>query len=1068
MLAWQQTIQQENTSFLVERMFSSAKALLIQLAQQKLSCPILILSGGTRKENWLSDLSFFCQKTPLELPSWEILPSEKISPSFDIMGKRLSTLYALTQEKAPLVITPITSFLQRILPSEKLKQNSYTWKLKEEIPFDWILSFLQKLGYQQKKVVTDKGDFAVRGGIIDLFPSTSYHPFRLEFFSDELESIRIFDPGSQKSIQKVSELFFTFANEKLALQEEENLCTLFDYFSSPPLVIFDDLLAVEDAYTSFLSLPGIPSRFFTPLSDLLLPRQRQKNIFFSKEPLESLLPFQKGAKSSFFQEITLEYFSLSWKAKRFFSSISSIDSFWLGSPYEEAPLLDRIGAPSTPKMDWIFIVDTAEKQRQLEKKLTQQGVSSFHFQPGYITQGFLLNDIPLGLIGETDFTGVQRIRREKWRNITHVPHSDFPQLLPGDFVVHFHSGIGKYLGCETHTNHQGITSEFLAIEYAEKSKLYVPISQSYLVSKYIGASEAAPTLHPLGTKRWQQLKTKAQKQIVGYAANLLKLYAQREVEEGISYPSDTEDMHFFEQTFPYEETEDQKKAIQETKEDMQKPKPMDRLILGDVGFGKTEVAIRAAFKAILEGKKQVAILVPTTVLALQHYDSFRERMSSYPIRIEVICRTNTPKKNREILKKVQEGKIDLLIGTHRILSKDVAFADLGLIIIDEEQRFGVKAKEHLKTLKQGIDCLTLSATPIPRTLYMSLIQIRPMSIIHTPPQDRLPVQTILAENEDSLIHVALLRELAREGQAFFIHNRIESIYQRASHIQKLLPQATIAVVHGQMDPEEIDTIFHQFKQGKIHLLFATSIIENGIDVPNANTIIIDHADRFGLADLYQLRGRVGRWNRSAYAYFLTPKKVAEPARKRLSAFLEAGGYGGGMKIAMRDLELRGAGDLLGVEQSGQVNAIGFHLYCKLLKKAISSLRKEIPSPFIETSIDFPFDAKIPESYLSDSNLRMEFYHRLGEATSYQETEEILQELKDRFGPYPSEVLWLYHMTRIRLAAYLQQFSSVKFTPTHIFLTQEKTGTRRFAYPKFSDPDLLERFFLEILQKNYPA
>lgn len=603
---------------------------------------------------------------------------------------------------------------------------------------------------------------------------------------------------------------------------------------------------------------------------------------------------------------------------------------------------------------------------------------------------------------------------------------------------------------------------------------FVPLSQAYLVSRYIGSKEEPPALSHLGSKRWQTTRMNAQAQIVGYANELLQLYAERAVQGGFRYPPDSEITTQFERDFPYTETQDQALAIQAVKEDLISDKPMDRLICGDVGYGKTEIAMRAAFKAVADGKKQVAVLVPTTVLAMQHFETFSQRMSGFPIHIAAASRFHTPKELKETLQKVTFGQIDILIGTHRLLSKDVRFKDLGLIIIDEEQRFGVKAKEHLKKFKANVDCLTLSATPIPRTLYMSLVHARDMSTINTPPQDRLPIKTIIAETNFDLIQNALMRELARSGQAFYIHNRVETIFGRAEQIQKLVPSARIGIVHGQMDPDAVDAIFHRFKQGELDLLFATTIIENGVDIPNANTILIDRADTYGLADLYQLRGRVGRWNRTAYAYFLIPKNIRlpEPARKRLNALVEAGGYGGGMKIAMRDLEIRGAGDILGIQQSGQVSAIGFHLYCKMLKRAIDALKKQVPVSFNETKMEFGFDARLPENYINEVSLRMELYYRLGEASTFSEIDALLAEMTDRFGTPPDPVIWLYHLTRIRAFAAANHFSLLKFNHLSLIAEQQmgkQVNRQTLLLPKkMQFPKELEDYVIEQLAKHFPC
>jgi transcription-repair coupling factor (superfamily II helicase) len=526
-------------------------------------------------------------------------------------------------------------------------------------------------------------------------------------------------------------------------------------------------------------------------------------------------------------------------------------------------------------------------------------------------------------------------------------------------------------------------------------------------------------------------------------------------------------MFAFEEEFPFVETQDQLEAVAAIKKDMESSKAMERLVCGDVGYGKTEVAMRAAFKAVVDGRKQVAILVPTTVLAMQHYENFVERMANFPINVAVISRFCTTKERNDAIEGVANGTVDILIGTHRIISGDVLFKDLGLVIIDEEHRFGVKAKEHLKRIKVGVDCLSLSATPIPRTLYMSLVGARDMSVINTPPQDRLPIKTIITEPNDNIIKNALLRELSRDGQAYYIHNRVESLPEVAGHIKTLLPAARVATVHGQMKSDEVDMVFHAFKSGKIDILVATTIVESGIDIPNANTILIDRADHIGLSDLYQLRGRVGRWNRRAYAYFLVRRLHAVPeiTRKRLNALAESTGYGGGMKLAMRDLEIRGAGDILGTEQSGQVAAVGFHFYCKMLKRTIKALQGEMPEGLAETKVDFAYDARFSEEYINEPSLRMELYQRLGEAMSWEDVDGIWEEVVDRFGTPPDTAQWLYHMTRIRVVAAKRGYTQVVVNKNSLVSTKkigEKEHTAKVALKSFTDPKDLEAQVVTVL------
>lgn len=1022
-------MQIPDESILVEGLWDSPKALLVAEAAKKRS--VLVITGGTREDRFVDNLAYFAPGKAFEFPAWETLPGEEIAPSPDIIGKRFETLQVLASRKEPsIVLCPLPSLLQKILAKKAVTSFFHTWKKGTRVSFDDLGEFLTNLHYKRTAVVSDKGEFAIRGGILDIFPVSSQDPFRIEFFGDEIDQIRTFDPVGQKSIVKASEVFICPAKE---MPEQANIS---DYLDDP-IIFWDDLLAIEDTYVGLKSMPAAKSLY--KLEELIKKWSQNQHIFCS----------------DFAMEETFEMFNCHFKAKRWRHKFVKVEQLF--SP-DETP---------DPNLSFLFLNANETEEEEVKKQLAAiQLPPNTRFERGYLTSGYALGSQVV--IPNVELSHRTRVRRQKWRNVTHTPAAEFHELSPGDMVVHFHSGIGRYLGMEKHTNHLGQETEFLILEYAEKSKLFVPLSQAYLVSRYIGAKEEPPALSQLGSKRWQTTRAHATAQIVGYANELLQLYAERAIQGGFNYPTDGEMMQQFERDFPYTETQDQVLAIDALKKDMMSEKVMDRLVCGDVGYGKTEVAMRAAFKAVADGKQQVAVLVPTTVLAMQHYENFSERMSGFPLVIGNVSRFFTPKQVKETLEKVKEGKIDILIGTHRLLSEDVKFKNLGLIIIDEEQRFGVKAKEHLKKWKANANCLTLSATPIPRTLYMSLVHARDMSVISTPPQDRLPVKTILAETDPELIQNALLREFARGGQAFYIHNRVESIYTRAEQVQKLVPNARIGVVHGQMDADAVDSIFHKFKQGEIDLLFATTIVENGVDIPNANTILIDKADTYGLADLYQLRGRVGRWNRAAYAYFLTAKNVrlSETSRKRLNALIEASGYGGGMKIAMRDLEIRGAGDILGLQQSGQVSAIGFHLYCKMLKRAIDALKKKAPISFNETKMEFSFPAKLPEEYINEVSLRMEFYYRLGEATTNAEIDELLTEMTDRFGPPPEPVIWLYHLTRIRAFAAAHHYSLLKFSNLS-FLAEKQLGKevqkQTFLLPKkLQSPKELEEYVIQQL------
>ncbi len=994
---------------LIEGLWDAPKAALLRLFQQRSKKNILVLISESHQSKLLDDGPFFELINLFEFPSWETLPGEEIPPSCDIVGKRLEILHHLLTTPSPsIIVCPLQAALQKVPSPSFFKPLCRVWKVGDEVPFNSLPTTLSSLGYRRCPVVVDKGEFAVRGGIIDLFPVSAPEPYRIEFFGDTIDNIRSFDPIGQKSIIKVSRFFLSPAQETVSQEDS----TLLSYLGSETLIVFDKLLELEDRWVALQKLPTRSMVTFPALLDQLKSFQ---TLFLSDRPIEELSEVHLGKKTG----------------RAFYSGKDPLQPLTFecfGRPFQTA----RWNSPFLP----ISTIDLHRKdlevrclyEHQPEQQIFQKQIPSPHFFKGYLSSGFGLADSTTVLLPITELTHKQKIRRERWRNTYHTPPSDFHELAPGDLIVHFHHGIGKYLGPEKKPNHQGIETEFLSLEYASGSKLYVPASQSHLVSRYIGSKEEVPSLHTLGTKQWLRAKTRVQKAIVGYAQELLKMQAERQVRGGFLFPPDSLTLLQFEEEFPYPETEDQLRAISEIKQDMCSAKAMDRLLCGDVGYGKTEVAIRAAFKAVYDGKKQVAVLVPTTVLTLQHFETFCERMRNHPIVVKAISRFHSAKEVRETVQGIKEGTVDILIGTHRLLSKDVIFKDLGLIIIDEEQRFGVRAKEHLKALKVGVDCLTLTATPIPRTLYLSLLGARDISVVNTPPQDRLPIKTILTERDPTVITNGLLRELSRDGQAYFIHNRVESIDLISSELGKLLPQAKIVTGHGQMPGDELDTVFYAFKKGEADILVATTIVENGIDIPNANTIFIDRADQFGLSDLYQLRGRVGRWNRPAYAYLLVPrlKELPEIARKRLYALLEAQGYGAGMKTAKRDLEIRGAGDPLGEEQSGELSIIGFHLYCKLVSRAIDALKKQQDPSFLETKMEFPYDARLPEDYIPEISLRLEMYHRLGDATTPEEVDALFNELKDRFGTPPIPTLWLYHLARLRTFAASLRYTLLKF------------------------------------------
>ena len=1004
----------DHPATVIDSVWTAAKAYILSQAPQT---NILIISSDNQL---IDDLAFFTDKKIFDFPAWETLPGENIPPSKDIVGKRLEILGQLEHHKNKIIVTSLQGALQEV----PAKVETTTWKQGQELTFETVPDLLSALGYERTAIVSDKGQFAVRGGIIDIFPLNAAAPYRLEFFGDAIDEIRTFDSASQKSTGKTDHITLTPATE------QKTTAQLLDYLPEDTLVVFDDLVNLED----HLVMLGLS---IDPLLN------HPKKLYFTPQSLEELSPVKND---------TFEVFSKTLTAHRLHHPMTPIDQ----------PIIALQDMPASTSIR--FVTANASEERALKDQLPQIKAKTT-FETGYLSSGIVFPDHII--YPYTEISHRPKLRRTQWRTSYHTPPSEFHELAIGDLVVHFHNGVGKYLGIESQKDHTGEKTEFMTIEYSGNSKLFVPLSQAHLISRYIGAREEHPPLDAIGGKKWHAAKVKAQQAIIGYARELLEVQAQRTLHGSEPYGPDSEDMQLFESIFPFTPTEDQLLATQAIKDDMLSEKAMDRLVCGDVGYGKTEVAMRAAVKTVLDGHKQVAVLVPTTVLAMQHYETFKDRMAEFPIRVGVLSRFVPAKQIKKTLQDLETGAIDIVIGTHRIISKDIQFKNLGLVIIDEEQRFGVRAKEHLKKIKHGINCLTMTATPIPRTLYMSLSGARDLSTINTPPLDRLPIKTIIAERDNDTIKNALRRELARGGQAYFIHNRVESIFKIAADLQKLVPAAKIIVAHGQMSSDEIDTAFHRFKKGEADILVATTLVENGIDIPNANTILIDRSHTFGLSDLYQLRGRVGRWNKASYAYFLVPEKrtLPEHAQKRLQALVESSSFGGGMKLAMRDLEIRGSGDILGTQQSGHLSQIGFHLYCKLLKRAMHALKTKKPASFIETKLEFPLPANLPASYIPETPIRLEIYHRLGDATTLSDIDAISSELTDRFGTPPPPVLWLIALTRIRLKAQSLHYTLLKFTNTTLTTDQQrgkKTTRQTYKLPALKSPEALEAHINKIL------
>ena len=994
-------------------------------------------------------------------PAWEVMPQEGKLPHADVISDRLETLIALA-EASRVVVTSVTAMLQKTFAPGDLKERTRHLPRGAKVaPLD-LIEFLEQQGYEPEAQVSQKGEIALRGGILDIFPPTSPWPVRLEFFGDELESLRYFDPLTQISREEIAEITLPPAGEIGILRQRQNpesnpesgrpaaaLSTLLDYLPRETIFILGggDTLAVQaDAYEQQVP-KGDP--FFISWPDFLTDLNRRD---FTSVELDDDDPAQfppgnmeedAAADSAIESEAPTPAPADGRNAGWHFISL---DAF---RPLAERALEPQIAEAQRReffqqlhrwlRQDYVvhvFCNNDGERQRfeEIWKELGMTAEANLQIHLGSLARGFLCEEARLVVVTDAEIFGRYKIQRPRRLKSPHAQAArsaldiDFTDLEEGDLVVHLQHGIGRYRGLKNLPMGSGADSpetQCLVIEYAqgeakEPPKLYVPVSEAHLVSKYVGAGKANPPLNTLGGSRWAKAKEQTEKAVRDVAAELLRIQAVRETQVGHAFKPDTAWQREFESAFIYEETRDQLTAIAETKGDLERPKPMDRLICGDVGFGKTEVAIRAAFKAVMDGK-QVAILVPTTVLAQQHFNNFRERMADYPIRVELLSRFRTKREQKKVVEGLANGAVDIIIGTHRIVQDDIAFKDLGLAVIDEEQRFGVMHKEKFKRLRTLVDVLTLSATPIPRTLYLALTGARDMSTIQTPPHDRLPVETVAIQYDERVIRDAIQREMSRGGQVFFLHNRVTTIETVRAKLQTLVPNARILVGHGQMDADNLEEVMTRFVNGDADVLLSTTIIESGLDIPNANTIIIDRADRFGLSELYQLRGRVGRYKHQAYAYLLLPRhaRLLTDVRKRISAMKQYSTLGSGFKIAMRDLEIRGAGNLLGAEQSGHITAVGFELYCQLLKQSVGSLKGEKVKPRIEVrvALDFLGEAgNLPENYITEPHHRIEIYRKLAQANEKSLLDALQREMRDRFGPLPPAVELLLAVGELKILA----------------------------------------------------
>ncbi|HEX7057837.1 MAG TPA: transcription-repair coupling factor [Bacilli bacterium] len=1042
---------------------SSRQALLAALVQE-LNRPLLVVAHNMFSAQKIAeDLAECAGAEVLLYPANELMIVESVAASPETLAQRIEVLSRLAAGFRGIVVVPFSG-LRKLQPAkEAFASANLQLAVGDVMDPGTCAARLHELGYERVEKTENRGEMSVRGGIIDVFPLTTEKGYRIEWFDDTVDSIRLFDVADQRSVEKIRSVQIPPCKEIIAEPRrarncaqhvyerlEEYLAKIADRKTKEKLLaeIGKDIELLREGvcfreiykYISFLYperqtlLDYMPDDTILALDEPVRLQETAKQL--EREEAEMVTSLLQEGKFLPALQLSKDYTSLipfSGMQKLYLSlflrqvqhaqpqNIVNIVSRSMQHFHGQMHVLkaemerwDKAGAKV------MIVAGGEERAQRVRRVLEDYKIKLPILLNGYLQAGFELPSIKLVVITENElFTQKQRKARKVERKIENAERiKSYTDLKVGDYVVHVNHGIGKFVGIGT-LEIAGMHKDYIHIVYAGGDKLSVPIDQIDMVQKYIGTDDKEPKLYKLGGNEWHRVKNKVRSSVKDIAGDLIKLYAQRMASTGYAFAKDTPYQKDFESMFPYEETPDQLRAIEEIKRDMEKSRPMDRLLCGDVGYGKTEVAIRAAFKAAIEGK-QVAVLVPTTILAQQHFETFRERFSGFPMRIEVISRFRSKKQQTEIVKGIKNGTVDIIIGTHRLLSSDVRFKDLGLLIVDEEQRFGVTHKEKLKRLKANVDVLTLTATPIPRTLHMSMLGVRDLSIIETPPENRYPVQTYVVEYSNSLVREAIERELARNGQVYVLYNRVQGIQSIAERISTLVPEARVAVGHGQMSEQELEKTILDFLDGEYDVLVSTTIIETGVDIPNVNTLILFDADKMGLSQLYQLRGRVGRSNRIAYAYFTyeRDKVLSEVSEKRLEAIKQFTELGSGFKIAMRDLAIRGAGNLLGAEQHGFIASVGFDLYSQMLADEIKSLKSEMegeqaPPVEINTQIDIQLDAYIPSDYIYDSMQKIEVYKRVVAIQRVEEAEELYEELVDRFGDLPQPVETLLAVARIK-------------------------------------------------------
>ena len=1034
----------------------AAKALVVAHTAEALLRPVVLLTTTNERAEALGEATdYFLRalgRRPAEatqvLPALDVTPWDGRLPHGEIREERAATLWRAARGHLSVIVAPAGSALLRYSPARAYQELARTVSDDEELELETLVGFLQAAGYQREQTVAMPGQFALRGGIVDVFAPEGQYPVRIELLGDTVESLREFNPETQRSVRPVERVTLLPLVEAGGNAEREwpgtqgggderRSATLFQLLSEPVVLVDepeDVREAAEDFRERWVSAYGDRGAGATdePVEAFLLREEELNGALggCQRLVLERLsLTGSRGATDSVLCQPTARYHGnlpaflneargrLQAGEHILLSSATAGETERLAEILRDAEVPYRVGETGV-----------APAASTAAEETFAGSLPAVTLIRAPMAEGVVLPELRLALYGNADVFDTQAGEHAPRRTVrpkTAIFASDFGDLQPGDFVVHVDHGIGRFEGLRRMEG-SGREDEFMQLTYADDARLYVPLERMDLVQKYNALGAAAPPLDRLGGTAWATRKARVRKSVAQMAEKLLRLYAERKVAKGFRFSADSPWQGEFEDAFEFEETRDQMRAIEEVKRDMESEQPMDRLLCGDVGYGKTEVAMRAAFKALADGR-QAAVLAPTTVLAFQHWETFRRRMAAFPTRIDLLSRFRTKAEQKVTLADLEAGKVDIVIGTHRLLSKDVRFQNLGLLIVDEEQRFGVAHKERMKELRREVDVLTLSATPIPRTLHMSLAGLRDMSLIETAPKDRLAIQTVVAPFGEGLVGRAIDEELARGGQVFFVHNRVGSIDSIARLVKRLVPRARVLVGHGQMGEKDLEKVMMKFVRHEADVLVATTIIENGLDISNCNTLIVNRADRMGLSELYQLRGRVGRSNVRAYAYLLVPPDVplSGEARQRLAALREFSDLGAGFRIAALDLEMRGAGNLLGAEQHGHVGAVGFEMYCQMLERAVAEKKGEAPVPERRATIQLGLDIRIPETYIPEEALRLRNYKRIAAVASSEQSEDMLRELADRFGPPPQPVRNLLDYAELKALAEQIQVDSIE-------------------------------------------